>query len=76
MIQRKSADLTVTVDYILGTGQLFQTHRAAGVHLLGGNADLGTQTELTAVGKAGGGIDIYCRTVHLRRKGGNGFTVF
>ena len=37
----------------------------AGVELLGGDADLRPQAELAAVGKAGGGVDVDRRGVHL-----------
>jgi len=49
-------DLAVAVDDEFGSGQILQTHRAEGVQLSGGDADLGSQTQLTAVIEAGGGI--------------------
>src|SRR5699024_5001485 len=56
--------LSVAVDDVFAGGQLFHTHGAAGVHLLGRDADLRAQTELAAVGEAGGGVDIDRRRVH------------
>ena len=50
------ADLTVAEDQILGCGQLPQSHGAAGVQLLGADADLGTEAELLAVGEPGGHV--------------------
>ena len=44
-------------------GQLGQAHRAAGVQLLGGDADLGAEAELAAVGEPGRGVDHHRRRV-------------
>ena len=43
--------LSVSVNNVFGAGELLQTHGSPGVHLLGGDADLGAQTELVAVGE-------------------------
>ena len=50
--------LSLSVDEPLGGAQLLQAHRASGVELLGGNADLGSQAELEAVGEPGGAVYI------------------
>lgn len=52
-----SADVTVADDDVLGRGHLRQTHRAAGVQLLGADADLGAEAELSAVGEPRRGVD-------------------
>ena len=65
-----SADLAAAVDDVLVATQLFQPHGATGMELLGGNAHLAPQPELPAIGKAGGAVDVDCRTVHRRRKEG------
>ena len=53
-IQVSSApDLPVSVHDELGGGQVLQPHRPEGVQLGRGNADLGPQAELVAVGKPG-----------------------
>src|SRR4051812_4488703 len=49
-----------------GGGQLREAHGTAGVQLLGGDADLGAQAELGAVGPAGRGVDDDDRGVDLR----------
>ena len=49
-------DLALALHDPLGGGQLGQAHGAAGVQLLGGNAHLGAQAQLAAVGEAGGGV--------------------
>ena len=59
-----TSDLTVAVDVELGRSQRFQTHRAAGVHLLGGNPDFRAQSEHKAVGKPSGRIDINRRRIN------------
>ena len=53
-----TSDLTAAVDIEFGRSQRFQTHRAVGVHFLGGNTDFRTQSENKAVGKPCGRIDI------------------
>ena len=58
------SDLTVAVDVELGRSQRFQTHRAAGVHFLGGNPDFRAQSENKAVGKPSGCIDINRRRIN------------
>ena len=49
--------LPVAVDDVLHARELAQPHGAAGVELLGGDADLGAEAELGAVDEAGGGVD-------------------
>src|ERR1043165_8171329 len=60
-----SADVPITGDDVLGGGHLGQPHRAAGVQLLGGDADLGPEAELTAIGEARGRVDEYGGRVDL-----------
>ena len=55
--ERSDPDLTVALDDPLGRRQLGQGHRAAGVQLLGRDADLGAEAELAAVGEAGARVD-------------------
>ena len=38
------------------------------MHFLGTNADLSSQTELTAIGKPGAGIDLNTGGIHLIKK--------
>ena len=59
-----TSDLTVAVDIEFGRSQRFQTHRAAGVHFLGGNTDFRAQSENKAVGKPSGRIDINRRRIN------------
>src|SRR5437667_1106784 len=51
--------------YELGGGELLCAHRAVGVEPGGGDADLGTQPELAAVGEAGRGVDHHRGRVDL-----------
>ena len=60
------ADLAVALHNPLGRGQLCQTHRAAGVQLLGRDADLSAEPELPAVGEPGRGVDHDGCRIHLR----------
>ena len=55
--RRSPPHLPVAVDDVLHARQLAQPHRAAGVQLLGGDADLGPEAELAAVDEAGRGVD-------------------
>src|SRR6202041_107124 len=48
--------LSVAVNAVFEAGQLFCAHRASGVKSAGGNADLGAEAELAAIGKLGGCI--------------------
>ena len=43
-------------DAILVAGEFAQGHRAAGVELVGGDADLGAEAEFFAIGEAGGDV--------------------
>ena len=49
-------NLPLSINHKLLRRQLFQTHRAVGMELGGGDADFGTQAKLAAIGKAGGGV--------------------
>jgi hypothetical protein len=40
----------------LVAGEFAETHGAAGVELVGGDADLGAEAELATVGEAGGDV--------------------
>ena len=51
------ADRPVALHQIFEAGQLLGPHRAARVHLAGGDADLGAHAELAAVGELGRGVD-------------------
>ncbi|MBP1758522.1 MAG: hypothetical protein H6Q61_771 [Firmicutes bacterium] len=57
-------DLSVASHHILIAGQLPQTHGTSGVELLCGNAHFTAKSELPAVGKPGGGVQIDGGTVH------------
>ena len=50
--------MSVAVHQILVGGQGEETHRATGVELLGGDADLCAKSEVPSVGEAGGGVDV------------------
>src|SRR5699024_9400283 len=50
------ADVPLPDHEPLRGGDLGEPHGAAGVELLGGDADLGAEAELAAVGEAGGGV--------------------
>ena len=62
--------LSVADNQIFGGAQLPQTQRAPGVELLGGDAHLTAKAELSAVGEAGGAVDVDGGTVHSRREEG------
>ena len=49
-----SAGLSIAVDDIFVAAQLGQSHGAAGVELLGGNAHFAPKAKLAAIRKAGG----------------------
>src|SRR4051794_20363630 len=49
--------LAGAADDVLGGGELAEAHGAAGVELLGADADLGAEAELFAVDEAGRGVD-------------------
>ena len=63
-----AAGLAVAVDDVFVGTQLRQPHGAAGVELLGADAHLTPQTELSAVGEPGGGVHIHRRAVHAGGK--------
>ena len=63
-----STDMSISSDYIFIAAKLLQTHRASGVELLRGDANLAAQAELTAVGESGAGIDINSGAVHQSDK--------
>src|SRR5918996_3094180 len=50
------ADLSVPQNHEFLRGQAFEPHRPARVQLVGGNADLGAQAVLVAVGEARRGV--------------------
>jgi hypothetical protein len=64
------ADLAVAFDHVLGRRELAEAHRAAGVELLGADADLGAEAELLAVDEAGRGVDEDGGRVDLATPGG------
>ena len=51
-------DLPLALDQVLVGGQGLESHGAAGVEFLGGDADLAAEAEDAAVGEARGGVDI------------------
>src|SRR5438105_14964478 len=59
------SNLPFTPDDVLVRGQLAQTHRAARVELLCGDADLGTEPELLAVGESRARVHLDSRGVDL-----------
>ena len=62
------SDLTVAPDYVFIGSDLGQRHRTASVKFLGGDTDLGSEAELSAIGKRGGRIHIYTRGVNLLKE--------
>jgi len=60
-----SADLAAAGNNCLFAGQRLQREGAADVHLLGGNAHLRAETELSAVGKARRCVDVYRGRIDL-----------
>src|SRR5260221_7806672 len=62
---RSRPRLPGAVNAILEAGQLFGADRAAGVELAGGNADLGTEAELAAIGKLRRGVVQHDRGIDL-----------
>ena len=66
--QGRSANLPVTVDNVLVAAKFLQPHGTPGVQLLGGDAHLAAQPELSAIGEAGGTVHIHGGTVHSCRE--------
>ena len=64
----KSADLSGPPHHVLVGAQLRKAHGAPGVELLGGDAHLTAKAELSAVGEAGGAVDVDGGTVHCRSR--------
>src|SRR5262249_40821237 len=60
--------LTGAEDTILEGGELLDAHRAARVHAAGGDADLGAEAELAAVGELGRGVVQHDRRIDLRHE--------
>jgi hypothetical protein len=65
LAEELKASRAVAADAVLVAGEFAQAHRAAGVEFVGGDADLGAEAELAAVGEAvgdvvedAGGIDL------------------
>ena len=63
-----AAGLAGAVDDIFVAAQLGQAHGAAGMQLLGADAHFAPQAKLSAIGKAGGGVDIHGGAVHTGDK--------
>src|SRR5664280_2899763 len=61
-------DLPVAPELVLDAGELLQADRAPGVQLLGGDAHLGAEAELAAVGEARRRIDVDAGRVDLGRE--------
>lgn len=68
--------LSVTSNNVLIAGQLFECHWAAGMQLLSTDADLCSQTELSAIGEGGRHIGIYTGCIYHFLKDGNVFGIF
>ena len=68
---RKLPGLAVAVDDVLIAAQLAEAHGSPGVELLGGDAHLTAKAELSAVGEAGGAVDVDGGTVHCRCEEGS-----
>src|SRR5699024_6694158 len=64
-VTRSPSDVALPDDDPLAGGHLRQPHGPAGMELLGGDADLGPEAELGAVGEAGRGVGHHHRGVHL-----------
>ena len=60
--------LSVTPDYILAGGYLFQCHRAAGMKFLCGDTYLGTKTELCSVGEGSRCIVVDAGGIHFKEE--------
>ena len=56
------------MDDIFVAAQLGQAHGAAGMQFLGADAHFAPQAKLSAIGKAGGGVDIHGGAVHTGGK--------
>ena len=57
-------DLTVAADNVFIGVEFLKPHRAAGMELLCGDAHFTAEAEFTAVGKAGGAVDVDSRGIH------------
>src|SRR5262245_33871694 len=66
--RRSLPHLSITVDNIFVAAELLQPTRAAGVELVGADADLRAQAELEAVVEASAGVDHDCRRIDRRRE--------
>ena len=70
------SDLSVAVDDVFIGGHFGKTHRASGVHFLGGDSDLCAKAEFLAVGETGGGVDVNRRRINCVAEKGCIFGVF
>ena len=64
------ANLAIAGDVILIGANFSQTHWAARVGFLGGNADFSAEAELESVGEAGGDVVVDGGGIHLRAEAG------
>jgi hypothetical protein len=51
-------DLARAANDVFVSGKFLEGHGAAGVKLIGGDADLGAETELATIGETGGGVPV------------------
>src|SRR5262245_47068764 len=65
---RSRPDLPAAADAVFEAGELIDPDRPAGVKAAGGNADLGAETELAAVGELGGGVVQHDRGIDLAQE--------
>src|SRR6202034_4888015 len=63
--QWSSSNLSIAPYHPLGAGELADSHRTAGVQLLGRDPHLGPEPKLGAVDEAGRGVDHHRRCVDL-----------
>src|SRR5215510_7921598 len=66
--ERSRPDLSRAAHAILEAGELLDTDRAAGVKTAGGDADLGAEPELAAVGELGRGVVQHDRGIDLAQE--------
>src|SRR5437667_9525882 len=62
------ANLAAAEDHVLLRGEALEAHRAARVQLVGGNADLCTQTVLESVGEARRGVHHHRARIDLAKE--------
>lgn len=68
--------LPVATDNPLIGGEFLESHRSAGVHLLGAYANLGSEAELSAIGEGCAGVHVAASGIDLIEEGLGGLGVF